>query len=181
MNKKGQGFYGVIFVIVLLAVILILGFIAVIGSSVLNFVGDEIVPELSGLGDVGGVNITNAAEYTIQPANTFIQSFTWITGVLYVLMLLGSIGIAYSVRVNPSGWLIGLYFFLVLVLIALSIFISNMYQDIYNTSDDFGGIVREHGLMSYMILYAPMIYAIMGFIAGFIMFSGRQMEEGGYV
>ena len=179
-NKKGQmGVEGVVLLVVVLAIILILGFVAVIGSSALNYVFDEVVPELSGLGDVGGVNMSVASEYTLTPANALVPNLTWITGVIYVIMLLGSIGLAYSIRSNPSGWLIALYFFLVLLLIALSIFISNMYQDIYTGTDTFNGIVQEHSLMSYMMLYSPVINAIIAFISGFIMFSGRKEE--GYI
>lgn len=177
-NKKGQNALGIIFFIGLLAIILIIGFIMAIGSSVTNYVADEVVPELSGLGVVGNTNLTEVSQYTIQPANVVIQSLTWLTGVFYVIMLLGSLGIAFSMRGSgANGWLIGLYFMLVILLIFLSIFISNMYQDFYETSGDFGNIMREHGLLSYMILYAPMIYAVIGFITGAIIFSGKQEES----
>ena len=177
MNKRGQSIWGVVFVVGILFLILIIGFIMAIGSSVTNFVADEVVPELSGLGMVGTANLTEISEYTINPANTFIQSLTWMTGVLYMLMLIGSIGIAFAFRGTGNGWLVVLYFLLVIILIIGSIFISNMYQDFYQDAGEFGSIMKEHGLLSYMILYAPMINTILAFITGIILFSGKQEES----
>jgi hypothetical protein len=176
-NKRGQTIIGVLFIIGLLLIILFVGFIMAIGSSVTNFVADEVVPELSGLGMVGDTNLTAVSTYTIQPVNSIIQSLTWLTGVFYVLMLIGSIGVAFAMRGNANGWLIGLYFMLVILLVMASIFISNMYQDFYSDTGEFGDIMKEHGLLSYMILYAPFIYSIIGFITGIILFSGRQEES----
>jgi hypothetical protein len=176
-DKKAQTIIGVLFIIGLLAIILIIGFIMAIGGSVTKYVADNVVPELSGLGMVGSANLTEVSTYTIAPANSLIQSLSWITGVFYVLMLIGSIGIAFAMRGNANGWLIGFYFLLVVILIILSIFISNMYQDFYTSGGDYGDILKGYGLLSYMILYAPMIYAVIGFITGIILFSGRQEES----
>ena len=91
-------------------------------------------------------------------------------------MLIGSFGLAFSMRGNPSGWLIGLYFLLVIILVILSIFMSNIYQDFYTGSGELETRLHEHGLMSYMILYSPMIFTVIAFITGIILFSGRQEE-----
>lgn len=175
-SKKGNVTVLIIFVF-LLALILIIGFLMSVGSSVINWTFDEAVPELTNLGVIGDTNMTDIASYTITPANTFVQNIQWVVGVLYVLMLIGSIGIAFAMRTTPSKWLIALFFCLIFILIILSIFISNIYEDFYEGTDDLALRLQEQTILSFMILYSPMIFSVIAFIAGGIMFSGRQ-EEG---
>lgn len=167
-----------IFFIGLLAIILIIGFIMSIGSSVTNWTFDEVIPELTGLGMVGDANMTDIAEMVIVPMNSFVQNLQWVVGVLYVLMLIGSMGVAFSFRTAPNRWLIALYFSLVLILIILSMFISNMYEDFYDGTDDLASRLQEQTILSYMILYSPMIFSVISLITGAIMFAGRSDEEG---
>lgn len=178
-NKKGN-INGVILVVFLLFIILFAGFMLIIASSVLNWTADNVVPDLSNLGMVGDANLTESAQSSIVPLNSFIQSFTWLTGVLYIFGLLGVIGLAVAYRSTPSRWLMVFFFMLVFILIIASIFVSNIYEEFHNGGDEFGTILREHTILDYMILYSPMIMSIISFIAGIILFSGLG-EEGGYV
>ena len=176
-NKKG-GIEVMIFFIGLLAIILIIGFIMSVGSSVMNWTFDDVVPELTDLGMVGDTNMTDVAAITITPLNNFVQNVQWMVGVLYILMLVGSMGIAFSFRAHPNRWLIGLYLGLVLVLIMLSMFVSNMYEDFYDGTDDLSERLQEQTILSFMILYSPMIFSVIALITGAIMFAGRSDEEG---
>lgn len=175
MNKKGQ-IEGVIFFIVLLFIILFVGFLMATGGALVNWVFDEAVPELSNLGAIGDANMTQIADQTITPANTLVQSSTYIFGVMYFIMLIASIGFAFTLRESPSKWLIGFYIMLVLILVLGSMFMSNIYEDFYTGTDEMATRLQEQTLLSYMILYSPTIFAIMGFITGIIIFSGREEE-----
>lgn len=175
-NKKANAYLLIIFFVILF-VILFLGFIMVIGSSILNWVFDIAVPEVSNLGTVGDANFTSAAKYTITPLNNIIQSLTWLTGVMYVMMLVGTFGIVFIIREKPNRWLIGLYFMLALVLIIGAIFISNIYEDFYDGTDDLALRLKEHVILSHMILYSPTIFTIIVFATGIVLFSGMQQEE----
>lgn len=175
-NKKGQ-FVKILLIFVLLFLILIGGLIVVFGSSIVNWVFDIAVPELTTLGTIGDFNATEAAAYTITPVNTIVQNMTWLTGVIYVMMLVFSVVVAVTARANPNRWLIGFYFLLTILLIFGSILISNIYEDFYDDTDEFASILKEHTLLSYMILYSPMIFTIIIFLTGIIIFSGKQ-EEG---
>ncbi len=176
MNKKGN-IGAIIFFFVILFVVLFLGFIMLTGSAVLNWVFDEAVPELSNLGMVGDTNMTDVATYTISPVNNIVQSFTWLTGVLYVMFLIASVGMAFFFRMSPSKWLMGFYFMLVIILVMGSIFISNMYEDFSGGTDDLSTRLAEHTLLSFMILNSPVILTAVAFITGIVMFSGMQQEE----
>lgn len=177
-DKRGQ-IVGIVIVVGLIFLALIVGFLMVVGSAVTNWVADEVVPEFQGIGSlgIGEANLTEVAEYTINPANNLIQSLTWFTGVIYVLMLVGCLGVSYMIRDSPNKWLVGFFFLCMLILVLGSVFISNMYEDFYNGSDSFSLILREHTILSFMILYSPMINTILGFVAGFILFSGRGEES----
>jgi len=176
MNKKGNIMLIIMF-FVFLFLILFAGFVMVIGSSVINFIFDVAVPELNDLGMIGPSNFTEIAEITINPLNNIIQNFTWITGVLYMMMLVGSIGMAFAIKNSPSKWLMGFYFLLALILIMGSILISNIYEDFYDDGGDLGDRLKEHTILSFMILYSPMIFSFIVFINGIVLFSGLT-EEG---
>ncbi len=179
LNKKGQqgNFMSIVIFIGLLFVILFIGFIMVVGSAVINWIFDETVPSVLNLGTVGGANLTQAADLTITPLNNVLQQFTWVTGVVYVMMLIGTMGIAFVFRGNPSRWLIGFFLLLVLMLILGSIVISNMYEDFYVGDDPLATRLQEHTILSFMILYSPVVFTVISFISGIILFSGRA-EEG---
>ena len=147
------------------------------GSAIINWTFDEIVPELTNFGQVGDVNMSQAADLTIVPVNNFVQSFTWITGVLYVMMLIGLVGLVVAFRMNPSRWLIGFYFVLVIMLVFTSMFISNIYEDFYTGTDELAIRLQEHVIISNLILYSPAISTVISFLMGIILFSGLQQEE----
>ena len=182
-NKKGNGMMTLVWFFTALAVILFIGFLMVVGSSIVNWVFDEVVPEVSDLGtiDTNGtsINMTQIAQLTINPINNLVQRMTWVTGVLYVLLLIGSFAIVIILKSSPSKWLIGIYFALAVVLIILAIFISNIYEDFYDGTDDLAIRLKEHTLLSWMILYSPLIFTVIVFVTGIILFSGINQEEYG--
>jgi len=175
MNKKG-GVVGIILFIVLLFAILIMGFIVSTGTGVVNYVLNETVPELTNLGTTGGVNLTSIADQTIVPANNLFQNAGWLIGVLYLMVLFGSIGFAVYSSYNPDRWLLGLYFALMLVLILGAVTISNIYESFFESAGDFAPYLQSQVLMSFMIIQSPLIFTIIGFITGIIIFSGMGRE-----
>lgn len=176
MNKKGNIVIMLMFFIFLF-VVLFIGFMMATGSAILNWVFDETVPELTNLGQIGEANMIQIADITIVPLNSLVQQTTWITGVLYVVMLVGSIGFALAFRRAPNKWLIGFYFLLVIMLMLGSIFMSNIYEEFYTGTDDLAIRLQEQTLLSFMIIEAPVIFVVVAFLTGIILFSGMQ-EEG---
>jgi len=55
---------------------------------------------------------------------------------------------------------------------------SNIYEDVYRGTDEFALILKEHVALSWLILYSPGIFSIIGFMAGIIMFSGDNQGGG---
>jgi len=177
-KKKAQGNFGLLFAFfILVAIIMAIGFFAIILSSVVNYSMDIIVPTIEGVGDLGGANMTVVAGYTLNPLNTLVQSFTWIAGAMYFICFFGLFGISLAHKFYFSRWMIPLFFLMAVLMIFASMFMSNMYQDMYNGSDDLSLVMREHGLLSWLILHQPVIFTVVIFTSGIIMFSGMSDED----
>ena len=175
MNKKGN-VMGLIMFGFLLLVILALGFIVAVGSSIFTWGLSTVVPEVSNLGTADGVNLTQTAELTIVPVNNLVQNASWLTGVLFVIVLIASIGLAMSFRMTGNKWLIGFYFVLMLMIVMGAILISNMYEDFYNGTDEFALELQSYSLLTLMIIQSPLIFTLIGFITGVVIFSGMGEE-----
>ena len=174
-NKKGNA-VGLIIFVAILFLILIVGFLMSTGGAIVQWTSETIVPELTNLGVTGGVNLTEVADTTIVPASGLLSNIGWFIGVLYVMMLLGSIGFAVYARFNPDRWLLGFYFLLMILLIFGAVLISNIYEDFYTVGGEFATYLQSQTLMSFMIIQAPLIFALIGFITGIIIFSGLGRE-----
>lgn len=174
MKNKKASMMVILIVIGAIILLVLLGVTMAIGSAVMNWVGDEILPELTGLGMVGNANVSQAMQYTAVPVNDFIQNFTWITGIIYVFGIMGIFGLAFIFRSSGEKWLIGLYVVLVLMLVIICIFMSNIYQDFYDDGSSLAALLHEHVMLSYLILYSPVIMGLIAFIAGIILFGGES-------
>jgi len=177
-NKRGNVIFIIGFFIVLFFIMFV-GFIMIFSSAILIMVVDEFVPAISDVGQIEGtsVNFTQISSFTLDPIDDIIQSFTFLTGVMYMLMLIGAIVVPFSFRSNPNRWLLGFFFLLMIILIIASIFMSNIYQDFYDDTDTLGDTLKEHVLLSFLILQSPLIMTVISFIAGVILFSGIQEED----
>lgn len=174
-NKKG-GVIGLIIFTVLLFLILIVGFLMSTGGAIVEWTADIVVPELTNLGMAGGANLTEIADKTIVPVNNILGNIGWFVGVMYVMMLLGSIGFAVYAKFNPDKWLLGFYFLLMILLIFGAVLMSNMYEDFYNGSGELAAYLQAQTLIAFMIIQSPMIFALIGFVTGIIIFSGLGEE-----
>ena len=175
IQKKGN-IEAIIYLMMILFVLLIGGVMLIFGAITIDWVFDEAVPELSTLGVVGNANLTEYSKYSIAPVNTVVQSFIWLAGVFYVLGLMGCIGFAFAFRFTGNKWLMGFFFACMLMLVMASIFMSNIYEEFYNGTDEVGTRLKEHELLSYLILYSPIVMSIIGFVCGIIMFTGEGGE-----
>lgn len=176
-DKKGNAGIVIVGFFVILFVVLFLGFILATGGAVINYVFDEFVPEVDDLGVIQGANFSESASYTITPLNDFIQSFSWLAGVMYIFMLVGVIIVPFMFRTNVETWMIGFFFSLVFILIISSMFISNIYEDFYDDTGELADRLKEQTLLSYLVLNSPLIFTIISFIGGIILFSGLNREE----
>lgn len=184
-NKRGQAGTGlVILIFILLFAIMIIGIILAFGGALTQWLFNNIVGPIGGLtssSDINGtgINSSQIASYTIGPINSIVQSFTWLGGVIYVLLLICAIAFPLAMRIYPHRILIGFFFLCMIILILGSIFLSNIYEGFYNGTDEIAMLLKSQTLLSFMILNSPPIMTIIGFLSGIFMFSGKQQEGGG--
>jgi len=177
MNKKGEGIVNVIILIGLLFLLIIVGLGLAFGTMIIQWTSDEVLPELTNLGMAGSANMTSIGSSTLNPVGNIISQLSWFTGVLYILGIFGLVGLSVGFRITGSKWLAGFFIVCMLLLIITSIYISNIYEDFYNDGGDVGAGLHKQAILSWMIIYSPVIMCIIGFVCGIIMFTGDIGEE----
>ena len=177
INKKGS-LEGALYIAGGLAILLIVGVIFAIGSGVLSWVFTTATPSFIGLDqNISGWNASQTSSMVLNPLNSLVSSMSWMGGVLYVIGLLAIFGLAYAFRISNQRWIVPLFFCMMILIVMASIFISNIYQDIYTGTDEMALLLQAQPVLSTMILQSPLILTICGFIAGAIMFSGAGQNE----
>jgi len=132
------------------------------------------------IGMAGSTNVSQAAEYTFGTVDKLVGSLSWLLAFGYVAMLIFSIIFVVSYNFNPNPVFIGIYFVFVILLIFGAIILSNMYEDLYNSTDEvIGDGLKEQVAMSFMILHSPWILSLIAFIVGIYIFAGKQSEQQG--
>jgi len=177
-NKKGS-MELMIFFFIIIAVVLVVGLFIGIGTGVITIFMDEFVPVIESIGTLPGTNanMTQYSEFALTPVDIFVNSLSWMGGVIYLVAFIGLFGLAIGFRVTMSRWLIGIFVLLALMLVIMSIYISNIYEDLYGDSSEFGESIREQKLLAFLILNCPMILTIIIFASGVVMFAG--LDDGG--
>lgn len=179
-NKKAQT--GIVIFFVILAIILVVGFVVAVLVAAGAWVSDEVTPVFTGIGIVGDTNFSHVGEVSVGTLNTIIQAAPWFVGFTYLFALLASIlfVLSYDRSMNPM-WL-GAYFVFMIALILFAIIFSNAYQDLYEGDNEIALQLQSMTIISYLVLYSPYVFAVIAVIAGIFLFAGKQGEtiQGGY-
>lgn len=176
-NKKGQ-VGGMLMFFIVLIVLAVVGLLIGFGAYFFNTTLTPTINELKGIGSIdAGTNMTEITENSTFGSETIVNNFSWITGVLYAIMIIGSLGFAFYMRSSDNKRLIFFYFGLLILLILISILVSNSYENYYTNGDDLANYLHTLPLLSWFVLNSPLIFAIIGIISGIIMFSGGSDED----
>src|SRR3990167_5165056 len=162
MNRKGA--IEIILFFLALFTILIFGFIATMGLTIMDYTSDKLTPIMENIGVVGDTNVSQAAAFTFGALDNTIQALPFILGFVYVAALIFSIMFVVGYSQNPNPFYIGLYLALVMLLIFGSIIMSNLYEDIYRGDDEIATRLQDQTLMSYMLLYSPFILTMIALL-----------------
>jgi len=175
-NKKAQvGF--IIFFFMGIALLIAGAIFLAIASGVISYVADITFPEITNIGVIGDSNISEYAEYGLNPVNTLIKQSEWMGGVLYMIAIIGLIGIAVVFRTSQNKVFIVLFFAFAILMMFLSILMSNVYEDFYSSGDEIGDKLKDQTMLSWLILRSPLVFSVVIFISGIILFSGLGQEE----
>jgi len=177
-DKEGQAAISIVFVIGIIFLVMILSLGIVFLSGIINWTADIIVPEIGAINTTEiGLNWTPVHNATFGTMDKVIQSGTWVSGVLLMMGIIMCLGVSFAFRISGNKWL-GIVFisFMVLLVIA-SMFIGNIYEGFYNDPNtEFTGILHEHTMGSWILLRSPIIFTILGFVCGIIIFTGGGKE-----
>lgn len=175
-NKKAQSnISNVLLFGIILIVVLAIGMIFAVGGTVIKIVSDNILPPLK---NIDGLPGDQAIEKSVVVGEGIVGAIPWVTGGLYLVMLIGTLGIAYAFRITGERYLMILYFGICIIAIMGAILISNIYQDFHEDGTLIGTELQSQALLSFLLLYSPMLITIIAFVGGIIMFTGPEEVTG---
>lgn len=176
VKKNKKGFSKVIFFILFFAIAVIGIFILALFNSAISFFSGEITPVIKDLGMVGDTNVSEIGTMAITPIEKIVNSLGWLTGVIYFIMLLGGLVLAYGYRNTHNRIYAVLFLVLSIVLIFVTIMISQAYEGFYNQDDPIGLGLQGMTLASFLIINAPIVVTIFAFIGAIIMMLPSEQE-----
>lgn len=175
-NKRGQVSALFLFFTVV-AIVMVIGLFIAFGGAIIDIFADEIVPTIQGIGTIGDANITEYADYSIVPLNNALQSYTWLGGIFYFIGILGIFALAILGRLSSNKWFIVIFIAFAILFLMLGIFISNIYEDVYNGTDELAMRLKDQTILSFLMLNSPVIFTAVIFISGIVLFSGVNDDE----
>ena len=171
MNNKGE--VNVLLYITIFAfIIMFIGILAALGVSIGGILLDEITPAVQSIGSAGGSNITEYSNYVLEPLNTVYEDFYWLTGIFYIFALMALLIFSYGYRLTVNPIYVTFFFLLAILLVFASIYISNMYEDLLEGNNDISVRLEQQTIITFLLVYSPIIMSIIIFLAGIIMFTG---------
>jgi hypothetical protein len=174
INKRGS-LYGVIGIVSGVMLILAFIFMFVLGGVIVKDNFGVIAEEIRDIGVIyDGVNVSESANYVLNPLESIINNYALFATIIYILGIVSLFSLAFMFRGNLNGLVVVLFIMAALLVIVFSILISNGYEVLYSGNDFIGEGLREAGIINYLILYSPMIMTIVTFIAGIILFTGKD-------
>jgi len=173
MNKKGGLTDLFLFMILAFAIVFISGVMIYVGNTTYTELRKTFEGKTYG-GAVGNLNATVNLENTMGVLNNTYKSLYWLSVFIIFGMILGIFIGSYMVTTRPIFFVP--YFFITLIAIVVSVFISNTYETILSDAtigSTFEGFVGANYIMGYL----PIWITIIGFVGAMIMFSRLGSKE----
>lgn len=157
-------------------IILIMGvglIMALSGSMIKNFTS-TVLPGLTSLPNINGQDLGGKISLASASITTINNALPVMLGVVYMLALVGVLGLAYAFRISGEKYLLVPFLLLGILVILGSIIISNTYENFYRSGTTLAQGLQEMTLLSWLLLYSPVVITILFFIGGAIIFSGFE-------
>lgn len=172
MKKAQINIMNIVFFGIILLGIMGIALVIAISGGVIKEVLDNTLPALESLPPAGNTNISAYTTLGLAPINTLSDNLGWILGGLYIIALIGTLGIAYGYRVTGQKVLLILFLGISILVILGSILVSQVFQGIYESPGVLGEQLQQMTLFSWLLLYSPIVMIIITFFGGAIIFSG---------
>jgi len=183
MNKRGLT--NEIWIVIILFIVILMSVFAYWAYSstapLVTGLSSQITTQVKQTVDSTSPNSTlaNVTAISVNTTNGILglgESFVYI-GLIGIF--LGFLGICYYTR--TFKWLSVVWILLVIVLVFISMILSNSYQDSKNTATDLNKFYTTWGTNDFLMSNLPYIVGFFGFICGIILFaiSALPDESGG--
>lgn len=166
-------------------IFMVVGFILALCCGIFVYIGSETYTQLlnnagafdNALGGAG--NGTQIIQDTFGAVPNAYNSLKWITSMLLFGMVLSIMVTSFLVRTRPVFFVA--YILIYIIAIVVSVPISNVYEVVYQTptlATAFSGFYGQ----TYIFLNLPMWIALIGGLAGILMYIGmvKQSAGGGF-
>ena len=154
--------------VVLVSLILVFFVFQLIGPPLVSVVQTSNTIIQESLASSGDGNLTAAGEASFQPAADSLNNFEWISYTIFIVLILTWLIMCFYVRTYP--FLMVIWILLVIVLVALSLYLSVVYQDL-RLDPTLGTYYQSWENTDYFLQFLPAIVVIVGIIGGIIMFA----------
>lgn len=174
MNKKGLSKVNVLFVIILVSV----AFVMFLGSWI--FISDQINSAFAGIGQVGQVNFTEAAEDTWGEFDSGLKNSANLMALALMFGLsIGLVITGYLTRGKSPAFFWIIEVFIIIAVYVLAGYVSNFYQDLISIDIWSDLYATNLNGASLFILNLPIISVVVGVITMIITYAGipRKLED----
>lgn len=179
--NKRAGISNVIGIGVIFVIILVVGFMVVLMSSLWNTGFSSITSSFQGIESTAETNISYyAGDVVFGNYNVGFSTMSWISYSIIFAMFLGVIIGMFVVRNHPGYF--ALFIFGSVIFLMTSIFISRTYEDLYNDPGVLGtSLQTTYFTSSWMLIHSPELIAGIAFVGSILMFVmwNRDPEQGG--
>ena len=171
MNKKGiyQQYMLIMVVFIALATIMLVfwGLSAIVptGASLVK----DLTSEVSGMVvSTGDQNLTNAISPQLNAIDSTVNNFEWVIYMLLICSFIGFIALCFYVRTYP--FLIFFWIFGMIIMVVISLFITNAYQSQTGGDDYIATASKAWTSNHYLMSNLPIIFVGVGVLGGIVLF-----------
>jgi len=172
MNKKASVLDIIIWIIA--------GFIILLFLAVYMYGHNQLTEKLLELNiDIGDTNIATIADNTFGQVNSGLNSLRWLSFTIIFALAISILISNFLVKAHPVFFIV--YFFIVVLAIVFSVFVSNSYEGLM-TNQLIGDTLQSYVGSSFIMLNLPLWVTIIGVFGAIVLFIGiirdRRIDGG---
>lgn len=176
-NKKGisgQIMLLIVMAIILIAIVLMVYIFTLIGAPLQSIMQDTSGILSDTMQSTNDPDLINASQASFEPALRSLNNLEWFSYTIAIMAFLVFLIMCFYVRVYP--FLIFIWIVLIIVLLALSLYLTSAYQGLAS-DDGLGGYYTAWENTDFMLKNLPFIILILGIGGGIIMFMLASKEQ----
>ena len=176
-NKKGQ-VMNIIYIFVAIFIVITIALLLILITPIIREVSDTVLPALKvDFATIPQTNVSVSTDAVITPVQTIFGMTDWIWGVAFVIAIVLIFGLAVATGLSSSRFMMVLWLAMSVLLILFSILVSNIVEGMASGGGTIESGITQQSLLYYLLLNSPVIFIIVTFISGIIVFAGLKFDE----